>query len=197
MMAFLVDEEINKLPALSQLFISFFEPSATTEEEHHLVTTAVEETPVGCSISHEENKLGLEAEKTIGRTTCIGDEDISRVLPFISSFELPATVSEDTPVASFLPPENTMVVAEETKTQPIYVQEIVFDTGTAGGSISADAEGREEICVHHEREQRAQPMQVDVNVVSNATPDSFAEFERSYRGRTTDSGYVDISSMTI
>ena len=141
MMSFFFNEEINKpLP-----FISYFEPSAIiTEEEHPLVTTAVEETPVGSSISfEEENKLEFKAEKTIGSMNSIGDEDISRVLPFLSSFELPANVSEDT--TYFLPPENTMVVAEETNAQPVHVQEIVLETRTAhaGITIGADVERRE------------------------------------------------------
>ena len=189
MMAIFVEEVNKPLP-----FISYFELSATTEEEQPPFTIAIEETPVGSNISfEEENKLEFEAEKTIVRMTSIGDEDISRVLPFISSFELPATVSEDS--TYFLPSENTMVVAEETIAPPVHVQEIVLETRTAGRSVGDDVERREdlEICdVHHEREQRAQPMQV--NVVRNATPDSFDEFEHGVRN--ADSGYVDISSMT-
>ena len=190
------DEVDKPLP-----FISYFEISATTEEEHHLVTTAVEETPVGINIIpyEEENKLEFEAEKMIVSMTCIGDEDIIRVLPFISSFELP-DVPEDS--MYYLPPENTMVVAEETNAQSVHVQEIVLETRTIRRSVGADAERREdlEICVNHEREQRVPPMQV--SVVSNAnrgssTPYSFDEFEHVHGGRNADSGYLDNSYMNI
>ena len=189
-MDFFFNEEINKpLP-----FISYFEPSAITEEEHHPVTAAVEETPVGSSISfEEENKLEFKVEKTIGSMTSIGDEDISRVLPFLSSFELPA-VSEDT--TYFLPLENTiMVAAEETNAPPVHVQEIVLENRTAGITINirADVERREKICVHHERKQRPRPIQV--HVVRHSTPASFDECDR--KGRNAYSGYVDNSSMTI
>ena len=186
-MAIFVDEKVNK----PWPFISYFELSATTEEEHPLFATAIEleETPVGSNIPYVEKKLEFEAERTIGRKTSIGDEDISRVLPFISSFDLPATVSEDT--TNFLPPENTTVVAEETNAQPVHVQEIVLETRTAESSVNADVERREEICVHHDRELHARPMHV--NVDSNAAPTSFDEFEHG--GRNADSGYLDISSM--
>ena len=188
-MALFFDEDVNKpLP-----FISYFELSATTEEEHPPVTTAVEETPVGSSSSFEEESkdVEFEAEKTIGSETNIGDEDTSGVLPFISSFELPVTVSEDT--TNFLPPKNTTVVAEETYAHPVHVQEIVLETRTAERSVSADVERREEICVHRERDLRAQPMHVNVVNVSNATPTSFDEFEHGRRN--ADSGYLDTSSI--